>query len=540
MHFRSERLPAGGANQADEHALNDELVDCLQVGVGGVFGFEVGLAVFVDEAFEGGFAIDEGGDDIAVASLPFFKDRVITREDMGINHGIPADTEGKGGGAFRKAEQGGVNGELGVSRGIGRGGQSGGDGAIDGDAEARWATEVLGKNEGARLAGELFDGTFAFEGSQMTDCCCLAGKAKMLLNLARRGHDTRGAVEAANEVEQLLLAGGKHGNMKSVRWNRLAFLLMARNFPQKNCVFDLSGSLRCRLARWWKLVGWLVVAGCGWGWGGGHGWADEAPSGGGAKVVEIGAADGKEAGTLPRLTNELAQRAAAAVSKRDWKSARAAYQEMVDAEPENAPALANLGAVEYQLKEYEAAIGHLERALVARPGLTQTWLTLGMVHYDRDDPLRALSAISRAVADKPDDPRARNHLAVAAKALGWLGAAEIELQRALDLDPAYAEAHFNLALIYLERRPPALELARRHYLRAVELGIPRDGLVENQLNDPANEEINNSEPSSAEPATPSTPSPAAKPTVPKKSPAASNPKPQSRAGVPQRRSPTER
>jgi tetratricopeptide (TPR) repeat protein len=255
-----------------------------------------------------------------------------------------------------------------------------------------------------------------------------------------------------------------------------------------------------------------------------------------AKVVEIGAAAGQEAGTLPPLTQELAQRAAAAVSKRDWVAARAAYREMVEADPANAPALANLGAVEYQLKDYDAAISHLERALAVKPALSQTWLTLGMVHYERDDPMRALSAISRAVAEKPDDPRARNHLAATAKALGWLGAAETELQRALDLDPGYAEAHFNLALIYLERHPPAVELARRHYLRAVELGSPRDPLVEKQLNESHSEEINQGEPSATDASPPTAAPPKAKP-----KPAASpKPKPSPRSGSNTRRSTPER
>lgn len=255
--------------------------------------------------------------------------------------------------------------------------------------------------------------------------------------------------------------------------------------------------------------------------------AAEEPAEGksGARIMEIGAADAEEAGRLPDLTRELAQRAAAAVSRKDWKTARTAYREMVDAEPGNAPALANLGAVEFQLQEYDAAVSHLERALIAKPGLAQTWLTLGMVHYARDEPMRALSALSRAVAEKPDDPRARNHLAAAAKALGWLGAAESELQRALDLDPSYAEAHFNLALIYLERRPPGIELARRHYLRAVELGTPRDQAIEKQLNDPDSGENNEPEagkPSAdSPPATPKTPAAKARPkpaTAPKAKP----------------------
>jgi Tfp pilus assembly protein PilF len=290
-------------------------------------------------------------------------------------------------------------------------------------------------------------------------------------------------------------------------------------------------SARQKPVCFWTLGGVLSVFGCV------GSLAQSPPETGAAKVAEIGAVDGREGGTLPPLTNELAQRAAAAVSERDWRSARAAYQEMVEADPDNPPALANLGAVEYRLKEYDSAIRHLERAVALRPSLAQTWLTLGMVHYERDDPLRALSAISRAVAEKPDDPRAHNQLAAAAKALGWHGAAESELQRALDLDPEYAEAHFNLALIYLERRPPSIELARRHYLHAVELGTPRDELVEKQLNDAQSEEINKPEasaPSAKAPSTPEPPTKGGQPAVPPKA------KPKARPSGPARRQSQER
>jgi Flp pilus assembly protein TadD len=110
------------------------------------------------------------------------------------------------------------------------------------------------------------------------------------------------------------------------------------------------------------------------------------------------------------------------------------------------------------------------------------------------------------VAEKPDDPRSHNYLAAVIKALGWTTAAESELQKALDLDNNYAEGHFNLALIYLERKPPAIEMARRHYLRALELGTPKDELVEKQLKESgAEESFTDAAPESAEAPEPAKP-----------------------------------
>jgi Tfp pilus assembly protein PilF len=72
-------------------------------------------------------------------------------------------------------------------------------------------------------------------------------------------------------------------------------------------------------------------------------------------------------------------------------------------------------------------------------------------------------------------------LAIVLKTQGWTDAAEAELQRAIELNPDYGIAHFNLALMYLERKPPALELTRRHYDKAVQLGLERDDIVERKL-----------------------------------------------------------
>ena len=48
----------------------------------------------------------------------------------------------------------------------------------------------------------------------------------------------------------------------------------------------------------------------------------------------------------------------------------------------------------------------------------------------------------------------------------------------------YAEAHFNLAVFYLQRTPPAVELARRHYQQALNLGAAPDPQVEKSLTEP--------------------------------------------------------
>jgi len=198
---------------------------------------------------------------------------------------------------------------------------------------------------------------------------------------------------------------------------------------------------------------------------------------------ELGLPDQKKTGSLPHLTMGLSERASQAFAKKDWDTARKCYIEMLRVDPANALTLANLGAVEQQAGNLADAQRFLGNAVAINPSLQQTWLALGLVSLEKGDLYHALSSISRAIHEDPTDARAHSYLAIVVKKLGWLDAAEAELQRAIELNPDSANAHFNLALMYLERKPPALELARRHYERAVALGSAKDELVEEKLNE---------------------------------------------------------
>lgn len=170
-----------------------------------------------------------------------------------------------------------------------------------------------------------------------------------------------------------------------------------------------------------------------------------------------------------------------AFDKGNFEGAKEAYERVLKVEPDNLAALVNLGATEYRLGNNEAAEHFLQRSLRIKPDNPLAWLNLGMIYLSRNDPMRALAAIAQAVVQAPNDPVARNYLGVAAGRNGWFDAAETELRRAIELRPEYADAHFNMAVFYLERNPPATELARRHYREARRLGAESDLLIEKAL-----------------------------------------------------------
>lgn len=186
-------------------------------------------------------------------------------------------------------------------------------------------------------------------------------------------------------------------------------------------------------------------------------------------------------GMLPPHTKVLGERAAAAFAKKDWPAARKAYQEMLELDDGNALVWANLGAVEQQAGELKHAVECFEKSVQFNPQLAQSWTALGLLVQQQGDTYRAVSCFARAIHEDPEDARAHNFLAIAAKNLGWTDAAEAELQKAVDLKPDYGIAHFNMALMLLERRPPVIELARRHYEKALSLGVAKDEVVERRL-----------------------------------------------------------
>ncbi len=185
---------------------------------------------------------------------------------------------------------------------------------------------------------------------------------------------------------------------------------------------------------------------------------------------------------LPPELAELAQKGALAVAAGEWEKARELYLEMVKAAPDNALAYANLGVAEHQLGNLLAASGNLGKSTALNPHIARNWRTLGLIHYERGDLPLALSHLARAVHEAPGDAETRLILAAVARDYGWPEAAVTELQRAVEIDPKLASAHYNLAVTYLDSDPPRIELARRHYYAAIDLGTAPSPEIETILN----------------------------------------------------------
>lgn len=184
---------------------------------------------------------------------------------------------------------------------------------------------------------------------------------------------------------------------------------------------------------------------------------------------------------IPKEAISLAARAGKAFSAGEMKQAESLYQQAVALAPESSTLRVSLAAVETRMGKLDHSEKNLHEALRHDLQNGPAWLLLGMNCLEQNRTEEAFAALVQATLYDDHNPRAHNYLGIASGRKGWRDASEEELRRAIELDPKYADANFNLAVLYLSHTPPLIELARRHYQQALDLGSPKDPLIEAQL-----------------------------------------------------------
>lgn len=182
------------------------------------------------------------------------------------------------------------------------------------------------------------------------------------------------------------------------------------------------------------------------------------------------------------VTSELRE-SAAAMGRGEIVPARTGFKRVLERQPENLVALVNLGWLAQREKAWDEAEAYLRRAQRLAPENAAVWLALGIAVLEQGALEHALGAFAQVVAFEPKNARGHRLLAMTLARKGWYSAAEEELRRALEIEPDDAGAHFNLAVLYLHRHPGAVELARRHYYRAIDMGVAPDPAVEEVLSE---------------------------------------------------------
>lgn len=166
----------------------------------------------------------------------------------------------------------------------------------------------------------------------------------------------------------------------------------------------------------------------------------------------------------------------------NYAEAEKSFQDALSASPNDYITLSNLGVVEFQLGKMSEAESVLKKACAQDPKKSFAFTTLGIVNYRQERFDDAEKVLRQAVAINDQDFTAHNYLGIVLAASGKSKAGESEIMKSIEINPNYADAHFNLAVIYATGKPPAKEMARLHYKKAVSLGAPHDQTLEKLIN----------------------------------------------------------
>ena len=186
---------------------------------------------------------------------------------------------------------------------------------------------------------------------------------------------------------------------------------------------------------------------------------------------------------LPAGAAELVASAQQHFARREFDQAAADYQKILDRDQNNGLALANLATIELQQDKLGDAEKHIKAAIVQSPDDAYNLSTLGYLKFRQEKYDEALDVLSRAATIDPENPEIQNYLGVTLSHKGLRAQGETALRKAIQINPAYAPAHNNLAVIYLSQEPPLPQLARWHYQKALDAGQPRNPDLEKMLAD---------------------------------------------------------
>lgn len=178
---------------------------------------------------------------------------------------------------------------------------------------------------------------------------------------------------------------------------------------------------------------------------------------------------------------KLASDASNLVKQRRFTDAEKKYQQVVEIDPSNHFALANLAVTQIQAGKLSAAQVALEKALALKKDDIFASVNLANLYCRQGRFDDAILLLNRVIPLDARNAVAHNYLAIALGKKGDIAKAEESFRQSLSIDPNYANAHFNLAVMYANSEPPSLQLAKKHYEKAKDLGAEPDSILERRL-----------------------------------------------------------
>jgi cytochrome c-type biogenesis protein CcmH/NrfG len=115
-----------------------------------------------------------------------------------------------------------------------------------------------------------------------------------------------------------------------------------------------------------------------------------------------------------------------------------------------------------------AEVSRLETVIAQNPDDIDSMVVLAEVLANSGRINESIPWFEQAIEARPEDPTLRIAFGRALQRANSDFDAELQLKRAVEIDPASSEAAFYLALFYESREPPRTDEARNWYQRAID------------------------------------------------------------------------
>ncbi len=185
----------------------------------------------------------------------------------------------------------------------------------------------------------------------------------------------------------------------------------------------------------------------------------------------------------PGSVNALLVRANEAYSSRDFSAAAKAYEDALRAEPKNITALIGLGVTHQRDGKYADSEAALQKVLSFDPDNDSASYAIAVTYFKQERWKESMTFFEKSLAKNTQNASARHYLGIISTKLSLVDRAEREFKTTLAIDPNYADAHFNLAVLYATWDPPQWAKARAEYDAAIKKGVKPDPALEKLLDD---------------------------------------------------------
>lgn len=177
----------------------------------------------------------------------------------------------------------------------------------------------------------------------------------------------------------------------------------------------------------------------------------------------------------------LLESANEAFAAQRFAEAAGLFEDALRAEPQSTTALVGLGYARQREGKLDAAAAALKKCLAISPDHDLASFHLGVTLFKQQQWQDSMAAFEKSLTKAPNNARARHYLGIISTKLNLLDRAEREFKTALAIDPAYGDAHFNLAVLYATWDPPQWDKAKAEYEQALQKGVSPDEALEKLL-----------------------------------------------------------